>query len=241
MSTNEIKGKVYSPLAIDKTLTQEYMCADAKATGDAINNLGKIVSGVYDVATQIEMEAKIDELYSTMSDNTQKVVQINLAQSGTNLLASSYFVTISRGYEKYGHVTLISETYGRLFRKYFNGLWDAWEWECPPLWLGTEYRTIEKYNSKPVYVKLIDCGGMPSASATKNQAHGISNMKYIVDFGGGMAQDGAGAISLPFYFSNENQAHLSVTNESIVIVSGSNNLTNYNDVLVWVKYTKSTD
>lgn len=43
MSTNEIKGKVYSPLAIDKTLTQEYMCADAKATGDAINEVnGKI-------------------------------------------------------------------------------------------------------------------------------------------------------------------------------------------------------
>ena len=38
---NEIKGKVYSPLAIDKTLTQEYMCADAKATGDAIKKVGE--------------------------------------------------------------------------------------------------------------------------------------------------------------------------------------------------------
>ena len=34
-----LSGKVYSPLAIDKTLTQEYKCADAKATGDAINEL----------------------------------------------------------------------------------------------------------------------------------------------------------------------------------------------------------
>ena len=39
--SNEIKGKVYSPLAIDKTLTQEYMCADAKATGDAINKVSE--------------------------------------------------------------------------------------------------------------------------------------------------------------------------------------------------------
>ena len=38
MSTT-IKGKVLSPLAIDTTLTKEYMCADAKATGDAIEQL----------------------------------------------------------------------------------------------------------------------------------------------------------------------------------------------------------
>lgn len=40
MSTT-IKGKVLSPLAIDTTLTKEYMCADAKATGDAIEQLRK--------------------------------------------------------------------------------------------------------------------------------------------------------------------------------------------------------
>jgi hypothetical protein len=37
--SNTIKGKVISPLSIDRTLTKEYMCADAKATGDAIRNL----------------------------------------------------------------------------------------------------------------------------------------------------------------------------------------------------------
>lgn len=45
---NTIKGKVISPLAIDKTLTKEYMCADAKATGDAIRNLEKIATFNYE-------------------------------------------------------------------------------------------------------------------------------------------------------------------------------------------------
>lgn len=37
--SNTIKGKVLSPLAIDTTLTKEYACAEAKATGDAIKNV----------------------------------------------------------------------------------------------------------------------------------------------------------------------------------------------------------
>lgn len=36
INSNEITGEVYSPLKIDKTLTKECMCADAKATGDAL-------------------------------------------------------------------------------------------------------------------------------------------------------------------------------------------------------------
>jgi hypothetical protein len=61
MSTNEIKGKVYSPLAIDKTLTKEYMCADAKATGDAIAQAVNEVSKVEyheDIATSHTLYGK---------------------------------------------------------------------------------------------------------------------------------------------------------------------------------------
>jgi hypothetical protein len=82
---------------------------------------------------------------------------------------------------------------------------------------------------------------MPSSNKTKNVGHGIENMGYIVDFGGCMTNDGDGAISLPYYFASENCARLSVTNENFVILSGSNDLSSYNDVRLWVKYTKTTD
>ena len=39
--TANINGKVISPLQVDKTLTKEYMCAEAKATGDAIRKIGE--------------------------------------------------------------------------------------------------------------------------------------------------------------------------------------------------------
>ena len=38
------------------------------------------------------------------------------------------------------------------------GEWQPWEWVNPPMTLGVEYRTTERYLGKPVYVKAVDCG-----------------------------------------------------------------------------------
>lgn len=39
-----------------------------------------------------------------------------------------------------------------------DGTWNPLEWVNPPMILGTEYRTTERYLGKPVYVKAVDCG-----------------------------------------------------------------------------------
>ena len=66
-----------------------------------------------------------------------------------------------------------------------NGLgWTAWEWVNPPMELGVEYRTTERYLGKPVYVKVVDFGVLP-ANAKKAVAHGIDNLGYVLDYSGG--------------------------------------------------------
>ena len=50
-----------------------------------------------------------------------------------------------------------------------------WEYENPPMELGIEYRTTERYLGKPVYVKLVDCGKFPPPGNSVLVAHGISN------------------------------------------------------------------
>lgn len=50
MST-ELTGKVLSPLAIDRTLTKEYACAEAKATGDAISKVIEDIAKAGEVET----------------------------------------------------------------------------------------------------------------------------------------------------------------------------------------------
>lgn len=54
-------------------------------------------------------------------------------------------------------------------------VWNPWEWVNPPMQLGTEYRTTERYLGKPVYVKLVDCGKFPPPGNSVLVAHGISN------------------------------------------------------------------
>lgn len=39
-----------------------------------------------------------------------------------------------------------------------DGAWGEWEWVNPPMQLGVEYRTTERYLGKPVYVKLVNLG-----------------------------------------------------------------------------------
>ena len=43
--------------------------------------------------------------------------------------------------------------------------WTEWEYENPPMVLGVEYRTTERWNGQSVYVKLVDCGQGPATGA----------------------------------------------------------------------------
>ena len=61
-----------------------------------------------------------------------------------------------------------------------RGGWQPWEWMNPPTLLGVEYRTTERYLGKPVYVKVVDCGYLPSPGGTKNVSHGGSNCLPIM-------------------------------------------------------------
>ena len=42
--------------------------------------------------------------------------------------------------------------------------WREWEWVNPPMEVGIEYRTTERWNGEPVYTRLIRFGSLPNAS-----------------------------------------------------------------------------
>lgn len=47
-------------------------------------------------------------------------------------------------------------------RNQMDGVWGPWEYINPPLIVGVEYRTVERYQEKPVYQKLVNFGTFPN-------------------------------------------------------------------------------
>lgn len=111
-----------------------------------------------------------------------------------------------------------------------NGVWSPWEWVNPPMRLGVEYRTTERYNSKPVYVKTVDLGRLPDRS-NKSVEHGVADIEACFEFYGNYYPTGINLIG------NSTYTKLYLNNDTIYI---STDLSNASAIVV-MKYTKTTD
>lgn len=103
------------------------------------------------------------------------------------------------------------------------------EWINPPMVIGVEYRTTERFLGKPVYTKMVDCGG---AEDEKTTAHNVPAGCSIIRFVGTL-----GYMPLPIDWSTSYKAYVSVTSEKIKIKIGTDDYKN-RQVYVQLFYTK---
>ena len=119
-----------------------------------------------------------------------------------------------------------------------SGAWNPFEWINPPLALGVEYRTTERYLGKPVYVKLINVGTLPN-NATKSVSIG-DGVQYLISAYGNDLQTGqiipgtsiGGNVGRNIGLSGNKNAIIITTNYDASVMT---------QVYIFAKYTKSTD
>ena len=70
---------------------------------------------------------------------------------------SNASVQIANGYISTGQASIC-------IRQKINGTWSEWGWQNPPMTLGVEYRTTERYNEQVVYTKLVNLGAFTGTS-----------------------------------------------------------------------------
>lgn len=127
-----------------------------------------------------------------------------------------------------------------------RGGWQPWEWVNPPMILGTEYRTTERYLGKPVYVKTINMGNLPG-NAVKQASFQLNNVvDKIVSVTGQCPSDSGVNMSLPYHTgSGPNWNTVILIGATGVgtaqIVTFDEDFAGYTDACITVKYTKLAD
>lgn len=118
-----------------------------------------------------------------------------------------------------------------------SSTWSAWECANPPLALGVEYRTTERWAGNPVYVTLVNFGAMPDSS-TKEKTHGIANIYQVIRVECSVFHSTA-TFNLPYDAGTEKG--MAYANKTAVKITANATLGTYGySAYVAVYYTKTT-
>lgn len=236
---NRINGAV-APVRYDvaQSLTDEQKAQARTNIGSAPSGFGMNIT-FWDDTDGSKLKAFLEDKYMTYRDS---VIQAKLVDSpickvaGNGGWADIYFgddpnsktITV-----RYYTVTnyIVGPSVATLMCK--NDVWGEWEYENPPMTLGVEYRTTERYLEKPVYCQLVNFGALPNATQ-KAVKHNIPNVSSVISVYGS-AQDQAIVVGA----FGARVTGINADNTSVAIWTSAD-LSNY-IAYVAMKYTKTTD
>ena len=185
----------------------------------------------YGFANAEELDAILNAQIASMEVGTRKVIRLS-GKAENPIGGGVYMATIDITYPDYAVVSLAGHPEsGRYFqRAKLEGQWRDWEWVNPPLYAGKEYRTIERFLGKPVYVKVFDFGVL-SNNGNRSIPHGLTPTA-IVSLS---ACSKNGKYYFPSKSSSESvDVYINASNIQITTVGDWSNQEAY----VIVKYTK---
>lgn len=112
------------------------------------------------------------------------------------------------------------------------------DWLSPPMKLGVEYRTAERYNGKPVYMKLVDCGAGPN-NTRKTVSANTQNVETPISCTGNL---GIGTIPYEWFAGDVSgaQAITCTFSGQEINIAATVDYSSWT-VFVMLKYTKTTD
>ena len=184
--------------------------------------------------------AKVDAVLDAMPDKTAKLVRAYPPAVYGN--AGTTISLLYKGDANYAVLSNIgSADVGlcgwRMFKQRYPSssspaVWMPFEWENPPMQIGVEYRTTERYNSKPVYKKAINTGAL-SAGTSKSVAHGVQNIGLRLSALYGLNNGGDNLVSKPGITG------ILVDGSNITITTAAGFSTSNSWVVI--AYTKTTD
>ena len=97
-------------------------------------------------------QADLEAVFASMPQGTCKQVQF-IDADGLN--GQKFAGTLWKYTASYGFLTATNYSGHKAIKTYYNGTWNPWEWVNPPMAVGVEYRTTERFEGAPVYCGLV--------------------------------------------------------------------------------------
>lgn len=210
-----------------------------------------LVNGIYYVTSLADFESRIEEVYNSMENCTERVIQMDLTSGTAEVHSGDWYITIVRRSANNGFLrmtkSLDSVVSHQRYR--YDGSWGPWTWETPLMKPGVEYRTTERWQGKPVYAKLVDFGHLPNTTEKRVAFTKDGERVQVVSLNGrAYEDDGEGVYFLnysegfPFYANGSLQADAYTggdlySDRTAIIVNAHTNCTMFYAMFV-VKYVK---
>jgi hypothetical protein len=198
-----------------------------------VQHSGEIIPALGTFATETALETSLNNLFNTMGNNEARAVRFVLSSIGDWTWVGTLFRS-SNTYATLDVVSGIGNHLSRSTKTLSAGTWTALEWDNPPMVLGVEYRTTERFNGKAVYAKLFDIGELPTNSH-KKVAHGLTKTAVVSLYGASTN----GKYYFPSSYTDAASDHsvdLYINSTDIIISTVSSWVGVYGYVVV--KYTK---
>ena len=153
--------------------------------------IGKLVN--YEVTSDTEVDNVLISTIVSMEGHSFKRIVLSF-KSTTNFAngGGHYYTDIYKLSTNYAMITIKSYiSDGKTMQRvWYEGALKPWEWVNPPMTLGVEYRTTERWEGKPVYTTAVNVGTTVSGDLSLNTEFACTRIIRFCGYVGGY--------SLPF-------------------------------------------
>ena len=173
IGADTVQGAVRYDVAQSLTDTQKTQARGNIEAAPAGFGVGEVVSDAGPIGTLAELDAtEKSGLYYYYNPN-EAIGGFPYGQYGMVLVLSTVAVK-----QQYFFPRTTDSRWWVRQKTDYAATWGEWEFGKVPMELGVEYRTTERYQGKPVYTKLVDCGALPNATR-KTVNHGAT-VEYML-------------------------------------------------------------
>lgn len=175
------------------------------------------------LTTEAELDAELATIYDAMESGETKMLTYQGWPSPSDW---RWFCILTRSSVNNGSMIATSAYSGgtNILKTKYNGSWLPAEWECPPMLLGVEYRTTERWRGAAVYARAVNVGYV--SAGNRSFAHNCAMSQPIsADVYNNSCELLTGYSGITNLTVSRTHVHMSCSND-------------FGDITFYLKYTK---